>query len=148
MNNVTHAQKDLMYGGIEFFSGEKVKKVIKGDKCVMFLTINGKVGELLNNDKNWELWLDGEKMYTMEESVYSILSEQKEAPDLSEILTKTRKLILENKIQYKSKVFLSVIYQYCLQIIFSGASVSKKPIELGPMLIFPSKSGIHISYLN
>jgi hypothetical protein len=114
----------------------------------MFLTLDGKVGELFSVDKNWELWLEGEKIYTMEESVYNILSEQKEAPDLSEILTKTRKLILENKIQYKSKVFLSVIYQYCLQIIFSGASVSKKLIELGPMLIFPSKTGIHISYLN
>jgi hypothetical protein len=148
MNNVTHAQKDLMYGGIEFFSGEKVKKIIKGDEGVMFLTLDGKVGELFSVDKNWELWLEGEKIYTMEESVYNILSEQKEAPDLSEILTKTRKLILENKIQYKSKVFLSVIYQYCLQIIFSGASVSKKLIELGPMLIFPSKTGIHISYLN
>ena len=148
MNKVTHSQKDLMYGGIEFFTGEKVKKLIRDNECVMFITANGKFGEIICSDKNCDLWLDGEKIYTIEQSVYNILSEQKEAPDLAEILTKTRKLILENKIQYKSKVFLSVIYQYCLQIIFSGASTSKKPIELGPMLIFPSKSGIHISYLN
>lgn len=140
--------QELIFGSIVFFSGTVPSKIMNGNEGVIFLTKEEQVGEFIKNDKFWEMWIGGELLYKLEPDIYDFITGEIKFSSLSASKERIKELLLNPHIQYKSKIFLSIIYDQLLRMMIFGNNSGIHKMDTMPFAIARTKSGIFISCLN
>lgn len=140
--------QDLIFGSIVFFSGEVPAKILNGDKGIIFLTESNDIGEFIKSDDSWEMWVKGNLLYRLESSIYNFITEEIKNITLSESKEKIKELILDPDIQYRSRLFLSIIYQQVLKMLLYNTTNGNHQLETLPFSIVKTNIGLHIAGLN
>jgi hypothetical protein len=139
---------ELIGGVVAFFSGYETTKVLRGDSGVMFLTSDQKVGEFIFNSDFWEMWIEGEMIYSFEDSVYRLITDDVIDLDAYSFLEKTKELIVDTSLKYKSKIFLIAVYQNVLKMIIYSDPSKHYQLKTIPFSVIKTRLGVHISGLN
>lgn len=139
---------ELIGGVVAFFSGHETSKILRGDSGVMFLTSDQKVGEFILNLDFWELWIEGEMIYSFENSVYRLITDDVIDLDAHSFLEKTKELIVDTTLKYKSKIFLIAVYQNVLKMIVYSDQSNNYQLKTIPFSVIKTRLGVHISGLN
>ena len=140
--------QEMIFGSIVFFSGEVPSKILNGEEGVIFLTKEEEIGEFIRNDKSWEMWIGGELQYKLEPAIYDFITREIKISSLSDSKQTIKELLLNPNIQYKSKIFLSIIYDQLLRMIIFGNNNGIHKMDTLPFAIAKTKCGIFISCLN
>jgi hypothetical protein len=135
---------ELIGGVVAFFSGHETSKVLRGDSGVMFLTSDSKVGEFIFVDDFWEMWIDGELIYSFEDTVYRLITDDVVELEAHSFLEKTKELILDNSLKYKSKIFLIAVYQNVLKMIIYSDPTKHYQLKTIHFSIIKTRLGAHI----
>lgn len=139
---------ELIGGVVAFFSGYETSKVLRGDSGVMFLTSDSKVGEFICNNDLWEMWIEGEMIYAFEESVYRLITDDVIELEVQSFLEKTKELIQDMTLKYKSKIFLIAVYQNVLKMLIYSDPKRYYQLKTIPFSVVKTRLGAHISGLN
>jgi hypothetical protein len=139
---------ELIGGVVAFFSGCETSKVLRGDSGVMFLTADQKVGEFIEQDKFWEMWIDGEMIYAFEDCVYRLITDDVISMDATAFLERTKELMINVSLKYKTKIFLTLVYQNVLKMIIYSDPNQYYQLKTIPFSVVKTRVGVHISGLN
>jgi hypothetical protein len=139
---------ELIGGVVAFFSGYQISKVLRGDSGAMFLTSDQKVGEFILNSNSWEIWIEGEVICSLENSVYQLITDDVIDLDAYSFLEKTKELISDPSLKYTSKIFLIAVYQNVLKMIVYSDQSKHLQLKTIPFSIIKTRLGVHISGLN
>jgi hypothetical protein len=139
---------DILYPIIEHYIGDGVAGVKRGHDEVSFLTIMGKDGRIEKNEEgDWDLLVEEEKVAEIEDSLFSIFCEAKKQPPIDVYYKKLLK-VKRKKLNYRSSILVEQLVKSLEMLMLNMEVKLKNPIAIGPFLVFTSMGRKDIIVLN
>jgi hypothetical protein len=139
---------ELIFGCVIFFTGQAPINLLRGDQGVIFVTDRDNSGEFIKSERGWEIVINGETHYTIESEIYDIIINGMSIHDSNKLASKIKELMVRTEVQYKSKIFLSIVYQQLIKLTIFGEISSSYKLQTLPFSLIKTKIGLHISSLN
>lgn len=138
----TQIHTDLMYSALDYFLGSDTPvRIFRDDLGISFDTILGNQGLITpNEDGNWEVFVNGEKVYEIENEVFSIITHEGNAPSLDEYMIKLKNLSM-TPLKEKSKKFVDMTKSGIEFLAVQGRVNLKGNFVYGPFLVYRDSSG-------
>jgi hypothetical protein len=141
---------DLIFGAIAYFLENKytVKFAYRDLDGIAFETERGDLGSVVRSkdNKNWEIKVGKDVVYTLEPQVFSIISNSETAPDLNEYI-KTLQKIKKTRMKKKSRSFVSGLINSIGSLCLNGYTKNHVPITVGPFFVYYRKTGERITVI-
>jgi hypothetical protein len=131
----TEAKKDLVLLALETFIGDDSPLFIEriGEK-LLFQTVLGNSGKIEQNNKlDWDVFVNENLVYSIENQVFNILYNSENAPEINEYTIELKK-VYSTQLQQKSKVFVGWIIEGILRMAMNQKIKIQEDIQFGPFL--------------
>lgn len=138
----TQIHTDLMYSALDYFLGSDTPvRIFRDEIGVSFDTALGNQGLITpNEDGNWEVFVNGDKVYEIESEVFSIITHEGNAPSLDEYMTKLKNLSA-SPLKDKSKKFVDMTKSGIEFLAVQGKVNLKENFVYGPFLVYRDSFG-------
>jgi hypothetical protein len=132
----TRIHTDLMYSALDHFLGTDTPVIIfRVDLGISFETILGNQGLVIpNNEGNWDILINNDKVYEIENEVYSIITHEGNSPSIDEYMTKLKNLS-RSHIKEKSKTFVDMTKSGIEFLAVHGKIELNQDIKFGPFFL-------------
>lgn len=133
----TRIHTDLMYSALDhFLVTDKPAFIFRGDLGISFETILGNRGLVIpNSEGNWDIFLNDNKIYEIEDEVYSIITHEGNAPSIDEYMIKLKHLS-ETSLKEESKKFVDITRSGIGFLAIQGKIDLKSDFVYGPFLVY------------
>jgi len=138
----TQIHSDLMYSALDHFLGSDTPvRIFRDELGISFDTALGNQGLITpNEDGNWEVFVNGTKVYEIENEVYSIITHEGNAPSLDEYMNKL-KILSSSPLKDKSKKFVDMTKAGIEFLAVHGKVTLKESFVYGPFLVYRDPFG-------
>lgn len=143
----TNRNTDLMYGALEVFLETDSPVLVgrEGDN-IEFSTLLGNHGTVVRNEDNeWDILIDDDVVYTMEDEVFNLINRENTAPDIDDLLVELSDLYGKD-LRDKSKILLKTIIQGLGYLITNGKAKSGMDLQFGPHFVKSDSDNPDINY--
>jgi len=139
---------DILYPIIEHYIGDGVAGIRRGEGEVSFSTIMGKDGRIEKNEEgDWDLLVEEEKVAEIEDSLFSIFCEAKKQPPI-DVYYKRLLKVKRKKLNYRSSILVEQLIKSLEMFMLNMEVKLKNPITIGPFLVFTSMGRKDVIVLN
>ena len=114
----TQKHNDLIYGALEIFLENDSPSIVRrAEKNIHFVTVLGFHGDIIeNSDGNWDIIVERSIVYTIENSVFELITQENDAPNMEELVERVIELG-EEDLHDKSKILLKNILEGIAHIV-------------------------------
>jgi hypothetical protein len=133
--------RDLAFLAIDSFIGEDSPSLMEKDKgFIYFETVLGNKGKVQQNSlKSWDVYLNDQIVYSIENQVFGILYNSENAPEINEYTSKLKE-VYESELQEKSKVFVGWIIEGIMKMVLSGKLEINQDLQHGPFVFLKNNN--------
>lgn len=138
----TQIHTDLMYSALDHFLGSDTPvRIFRDELGISFDTALGNQGLIIPNEEgNWEVFVNGDKVYEIESEVFSIITHEGNAPSLDEYMIKLKNLSVA-PLKDKSKKFVDMTKSGIEFLAVQGKVSLKENFVYGPFLVYRNSLG-------
>jgi hypothetical protein len=138
----TQIHTDLMYSALDHFLGTDTPvRIFRDEMGISFETALGNYGLVIPNEGgNWDVFLNEEKIYEIENEVYSIITHEGNAPSIDEYMSKLKDLSFIS-LKEESKKFVKMTKSGIEFLAVQGKIDLKQSFTYGPFMVFRDSSG-------
>ena len=138
----TQIHTDLMYSALDHFLGSDTPvRIFRDELGISFDTALGNQGLITPNEEgNWEVFVNGDKVYEIESEVFSIITHEGNAPSLDEYMIKLKNLSVA-PLKDKSKKFVDMTKSGIEFLAVQGKVSLKENFVYGPFLVYRNSLG-------
>jgi hypothetical protein len=138
----TQIHTDLMYSALDHFLGSDTPvRIFRDELGISFDTALGNQGLIIPNEEgNWEVFVNGDKVYEIESEVFSIITHEGNAPSLDEYMIKLKNLSVA-PLKDKSKRFVDMTKSGIEFLAVQGKVSLKENFVYGPFLVYRDSLG-------
>lgn len=138
----TQIHTDLMYSALDHFLGSDTPvRIFRDELGISFDTALGNQGLITPNEEgNWEVFVNGDKVYEIESEVFSIITHEGNAPSLDEYMIKLKNLSVA-PLKDKSKRFVDMTKSGIEFLAVQGKVSLKENFVYGPFLVYRNSLG-------
>lgn len=138
----TQIHTDLMYSALDHFLGSDTPvRIFRDELGISFDTALGNQGLITPNEEgNWEVFVNGDKVYEIESEVFSIITHEGNAPSLDEYMIKLKNLSVA-PLKDKSKRFVDMTKSGIEFLAVQGKVSLKENFVYGPFLVYRDSLG-------
>ena len=129
----TQVHTDLMFSALDHFLGSDTPvRIFRDEMGISFETALGNYGLVIpNQEGNWDVMVNEEKVYEIEGEVYSIITHEGNAPSIEEYMENLKK-VYGSKIKEKSKNFVKMTKEGIEFLAVHGKVKLKGNFTYGP----------------
>jgi hypothetical protein len=138
----TKIHTDLMYSALDHFLETDTPVLIFRDPLgVSFETALGGQGLVIPNlEGNWDIFLNDEKIYEIEDEVYSIITHEGNAPSIDDYMKKLKSLS-GTSLKDESRKFVDMTRSGIVFLALQGKINLKSDFVYGPFSVHTNPSG-------
>jgi hypothetical protein len=138
----TQIHTDLMYSALDHFLGsDSPVRIFRNEMGISFETALGNYGLVVpNQDGNWEVFLNDDMIYEIENEVYSIITHEGNAPSIDDYMDKLRGLSSAD-LKDKSKKFVEMTRSGIEFLAVQGKIDLKQSFTYGPFMVYKDPYG-------
>jgi hypothetical protein len=138
----TQVHTDLMFSALDHFLGsDSPVRIFRDDLGISFETALGSHGLVIPNEKgNWDILVNGSKIYEIENEVYSIITHEGNSPSIDEYM-KCLKTLISSPIKEQSKEFVRMTREGLVILATMGKVDLGESFSYGPFFVFIDKQG-------
>jgi hypothetical protein len=138
----TQIHTDLMYSALDHFLGSDTPvRIFRDELGISFDTALGNQGLIIPNEEgNWEVFVNGDKVYEIESEVFSIITHEGNAPSLDEYMIKLKNLSVA-PLKDESKRFVDMTKSGIEFLAVQGKVSLKENFVYGPFLVYRDSLG-------
>ena len=138
----TQIHTDLMYSALDHFLGSDTPvRIFRDELGISFDTVLGNQGLIIPNEEgNWEVFVNGTKVYEIEDEVYSIITYEGNAPSVDEYMNKLKDLSLA-PLKDESKKFVNMTKSGIEFLAVQGKINLEGSFVYGPFLVYRDSTG-------
>lgn len=133
----TQIHTDLMYSALDHFLGTDTPvRIFRDDLGISFETALGNQGLVIPNiEGNWDIFLNDNKVYEIENEVYSIITHEGNAPSIDEYMVRLKNLS-ETSLKEESKKFVDMTRSGIGFLAIQGKIDLKSDFVYGPFSVY------------
>jgi hypothetical protein len=133
--SVRSAHNDLLFSALEFYTRKPIKEMERGEEYVKFSTENG-TGILLSNDVgDWDIYMNGEQIGLIENSVFDLCRTVENPLLLPDLYNRCKDVIKNDKVNETSGKFLINLFINIGTYILTSNRPIGKPTKIGHLFI-------------
>lgn len=138
----TQIHTDLMYSALDhFLETDTPVRIFRDEMGISFETALGSYGLVIPNEGgNWDIFLNDEKIYEIENEVYSIITHEGNAPSIDEYMRRLKDLSIV-PLKRESKKFVEMTRSGIEFLAVQGKIDLKQSFTYGPFMVFRDSSG-------
>ena len=138
----TQIHTDLMYSALDhFLRSDTPVRIFRDELGISFDTVLGNQGLIIPNEEgNWEVFVNGTKVYEIEDEVYSIITYEGNAPSVDEYMNKLKDLSLA-PLKDESKKFVNMTKSGIEFLAVQGKINLEGSFVYGPFLVYRDSTG-------
>jgi hypothetical protein len=138
----TQIHTDLMYSALDYFLGSDTPvRIFRDDLGISFETALGNQGLVIPNELgDWDIFINDNKVYEIENEVYTIITHEGNSPSIDEYMTKL-KTLSESSLKEKSRAFVNMTKSGIEFLAVHGKIDLKQDIKFGPFFVYRDRLG-------
>ena len=138
----TQIHTDLMYSALNhFLETDSPVRIFRDELGISFETALGNQGLVIPNEGgNWDIFINENKIYEIENEVYSIITHEGNAPSLDEYMDRLKK-VSKIPLKEESKKFVDMTKSGIEFLAVHGKVELKEDIQYGPFYVYHDQSG-------
>lgn len=138
----TQIHTDLMYSALDhFLEADSPVRIFRDQLGISFETRMGNPGlVVLNDNENWDIFLNDSKVYEIEKEVYTIITHEGNSPSVNEYM-KILKKVSSLPLQKKSLDFVNMTMKGLEFLAVQGKLDLDEDFVYGPFMVYKTPSG-------
>ena len=131
-----------MYSALDYFLGTDTPvRIFRDELGISFETALGNHGLVIPNEEgNWDVFMNEDKVYEIESEVYSIITHEGNAPSIDEYMVRL-KSVGKIPLKEKSKKFVDMTKSGIELLAVQGKINLKESFQYGPFFVYHNPFG-------